>query len=140
MRIVETRDISEVMKCIPMEIEIRKKGRDIMPIKDTLSLLKASFDNNPYFKFYMILADDCDNLLAYFALIIKPEKELKTIHLYRIWYNGAKEVLEQIKEIIRYIGKETKCKRLTIEVYSNEKALERIYGFKKSSVIMERRI
>jgi len=137
---METRDISEVLRCLPMEIEIRKKGRDVMPIKDTLSLLKMNFEHNPYFKFYMIFADEEDKLLGYMAIIIRPQKEYKTIHLYRIWYDGTKEVFEKMKEIITYIGKETKCKRLTIEVYKNEAALERLYGFKKSSVIMERRI
>ena len=111
-----------------------------MPIKDTLSLLKMNFEHNPYFKFYMIFADEEDKLLGYMAIIIRPQKEYKTIHLYRIWYDGTKEVFEKMKEIITYIGKETKCKRLTIEVYKNEAALERLYGFKKSSVIMERRI
>jgi len=140
MRVVETREISEVLRCIPMEVEIRKKGRDVMPIRDTLSLLKLNFDLNPYFKFYMIFPDDGEELLGYIVLIIRPEKEMKTIHLYRIWYNGKKEVLEQMKEIIRYISKETKCKRLTIEVFKNEKALERLWGFKRYSVVMERRI
>ncbi len=140
MRIVETRDVSEVLRCLPMELEIRKKGRDVMPIRDTLSLLKKNFEHNPYFRFFLIFADDNDDVLGYMGLVIYPEKELKTIHLYRIWYNGTKEVLEQLKEIIRHIAKETKCKRLTIEVYNNEAALERSYGFKKSSVIMERRI
>ncbi len=123
-----------------MEIEIRKKGRDVMPIRDTLSLLKQNFEQNPYFKFFLIFADDSDTLMGYMGLVIHPEKELKTIHLYRIWHDGAKEVMEQLKEIIRQIAKENKCKRLTIEVYNNEKALERSYGFKKSSVLMERRI
>ncbi len=123
-----------------MEIEIRKKGRDVMPIRDTLSILKQNFEQNPYFKFFLIFAGDSDALGGYMALVIHPEKELKTIHLYRIWHDGAKEVMEQLKEIIRQIAKENKCKRLTIEVYNNEKALERSYGFKKSSVLMERRI
>jgi hypothetical protein len=140
MRVLETRDISEVLRCIPMELEIRKKGRDTMSIKDTLSLLKLNFDHNPYFKFYMIFPDDTDDLLGYIALIIRPEKEMKTIHLYRIWYNGTQVVMDQIKDIIKYISKETKCRRLTIEVFKNEKALEKKWGFKKSSVIMERRI
>ena len=48
--------------------------------------------------------------------------------------------MEKIKEIIRLISKETKCHRLTIEVYNNEKAIERLWGFKKYSTIMERRI
>jgi hypothetical protein len=111
-----------------------------MTIKDELSLIKTQFECNPWFKFYMIFADDCDKLLGYFAIIINPSKEIRTIHLYRIWYNGQREVLEQIKEIIRYVSKETKCKRLTVEVFRNEKALERLHGFKRSSVIMERQI
>jgi hypothetical protein len=140
MRVVETKDISEILKCIPMELEIRKKGRDVMPIRDMLSLLKVTFENNPLFKFYMILEDEGEGLLGYMGLFIRPEREVRTIHLYRIWYNGNKEVFEKLKEIIKGISRETKCRRLTIEVYANEKVLERIYGFKRHSVIMERRI
>jgi hypothetical protein len=140
MRVIETRDIADILKCIPMELEIRKKGRDIMPIRDMLSILKKNFDSNPFFKFYMILEDEGEKLLGYVGLIIRLEKENKTIHLYRIWHDGTKEVLDKLKEIIRYISKESRCKRLTIEVYKNEKVLERIYGFKRHSVIMERRI
>jgi hypothetical protein len=140
MRVVETRDITEILKCIPMELEIRKKGRDVMPIRDMLSLLKLTFENNPLFKFYMIFEDEGDALLGYMGLFVRPEREVRTIHLYRIWHNGSKDVLEKLKEIIRGISKETKCRRLTIEVYKNENVLERIYGFKRHSVIMERRI
>ena len=140
MRITETRDIADFLKCIPMEIEIRNKKRDLMPIRDTLSLIKQNFEHNPYFRFYMIYADQEDKLLGYFGIIIRPEREIRTIHLYRIWYDGTKAVLDKIKESIRLISKETKCRRLTIEVYNNEKALERLWGFKKHSTIMERRI
>jgi hypothetical protein len=140
MRVIETRNISDILQCIPMELEIRKKGRDVMPIRDMLSLLKQNFEHNPCFKFYMIFADEGDTLLGYIGLIVRPEKEVRTIHLYRIWHDGTKEVLEKLKEIIKLIAKETKCKRLTVEVYKDEKALERVYGFKKHSTIMERRI
>lgn len=140
MRIIETRDINEVLKCLPMEVKIRNKGRDVTAIKDTLSLLKTAFEINPYMRFFMAFPDDSDELIGYLVLIIHPEKELKIIHLYRIWYDGKKEVLNQFIEIIKYLAKEFKCKRLTIEVFKNEKALERKWGFKKSSVIMERRI
>jgi len=140
MKIVETRDITDILKCIPMELEIRKKGRDIMPIRDTLSLLKQNFESNPCFRFYMIYADNSEKLIGYFGIIVRPEKEIRTIHLYRIWYDGTKEVIEKIKETIREIAKTTKCRRLTVEVYDNEKALERLYGFKKHSTIMVRRI
>ena len=139
MRVTETRDIAEFLQCIPMEMEIRKKGRDIMPLRDTMSLLKDQFENNPWFKFFMIF-DDTEKLAGYFGIFIRPERGVKTIHLYRIWYNGKKEVFDKIEEIIRQIAKETKCKRLTIEIYNNEKALERLWGFKRYSVIMERRI
>lgn len=117
-----------------MEVEIRKKGRDTMHIKDTLSLLKLNLESNPYFKFYMVIEDD---MIGYMALFIRPE--LKTIHLYRIWYSEP-EAFEKMKEIITYLGKQTKCKRLTIEVYKDEDALIRLHGFRRSSVIMERRI
>ena len=123
-----------------MEVEIRNKGRDTMSIKDTLSLLKTAFEYNPYLRFFMAFPDERDELIGYLVLIIRPEKEFKTIHLYRIWYDGKPEVLDQFKEIIRYFAKEFKCRRLTIEVFKNEKALEKKWGFKKSSVIMERRI
>ena len=140
MRVVETRDIADVLQCIPMEIEIRNKGRDKIPIKDTLSLLKQNFEHNPFFHFFLIFPDEDGALLGYFAINLHPQKELRTIHLYRVWHNGSREVADKIRELLVAIAKETKCRRLTIEAYKNEAALERLYGFKKSSVIMERRI
>jgi hypothetical protein len=140
MRIIETRDITEVLRCVPMEMEIRKKGRDHMPIRDMLSLVKENFEHNPLFHFFLIFEDDSDNLIGYFAIIIRPQKEFRTINLYRIWHDGSKEVRDKIEEIITQIAKETKCRRLTIEVYKNESSIERLYGFRKSSTVMERRI
>lgn len=139
MRITETRDINEVLKCLPMEIEIQKKGRDVMPIKDLLSVLNTAFTTNPNLRFFMAY-DENEGVLGYMVLILYPDKEYRSIQIYRIWTNGKKEILESFIEIIKTLAKEFRCKKIIIVTRKNTKALKRKWGFKVSSTIMERSI
>jgi len=132
MTIVETRDMQDVLKLIPMEIEIRNEGMDIMPLKDMLTIIRQWLDTNPDFH-ALIAYGDSGEIIGYMLFIIKP----KSVHLWRVWHRARHpEVGDDFLNILKQAAKMRKIKSITTEMYKNEHLAE-YRGFKRHSVIME---
>jgi len=137
INIIEMRDISDFLKLIPMEMEIRNKGRDIMPIKDMITFVQRQLEDNP--NFHILIAYDDERIVGYAAFYINPQPEFRQFHLYRIWTDPKRpDALKELDETRKQIMKHLKLKSFTIEVYKNVHALER-KGFYVKSYIMEQR-
>jgi len=139
MEIRETRAIVDFDKLLPMEEAIRLKGRDVMPIQSTRAFIERQMARNPNFHF--LIAEDDGKIIGYTFFIINNEPGTQTFHICRVWTDPTRpDVADRFdfirKETMKHLG----IKRTTIEIYKNDKALMRKWGFKKRSIIMEKGI
>lgn len=137
MRIERITDLSEILKCLPFEREIRNKGRDRTRESDMLMFTRSQLQN-PLFGFW-IAYDDKDDILGYCVALLNLFPGLQREYILRI-YSKQKEVTSDLIEILSQWAKEHKVKLAQITVNKNIKAMQRIFKFKPVSVNMERRI
>ena len=137
MRIERTTNIQEVLKCVPFEMEIIKKGRDSSRIKDRLLFVKSQL-GNPAFGHWMAY-DEEDNVIGYTLAMLSLVPGMERLHLLRMWA-PKKELKETFCEILETWAKDNHVKTAQITTTKNIKVLKRKYGFVVDSVNMVRRI
>jgi len=137
MRIEQTTDIQEILKCVPFENEIIKKGRDSSRIKDRLLFVQSQL-GNPAFGYWMAY-DDEDNVIGYTLAMLSIVPGMERLHLLRMYAPEA-ELREAFSEILRTWAKENHVKFAQITTTKNIKVLKRKYGFVVDSVNLVRRI
>ena len=136
MRIERTNDISEVLKCLPLERETAKKKRERTKESHMLIFVQSQL-NNPLFGFW-IAYNDQDNIIGYVAAFIGLIPGLERLHLLRI-YAKSKELFNQFEEILKEWANQFKVKTAQITVIKNVKAIQRKHQFVPVSINMERR-
>ena len=138
MRITKTVDIAEILKCLPYEREIRKKGRDNSRESQLLLFVQSQLEN-PMFGFF-IAYDEKDEILGYTVAMISVLSGLgKHIHLLRI-YAKQREVLNALTDTLKEWIKPLNIKTVQITATNHIRAFQRRYKFVPVSVSMERRI
>lgn len=137
MRIERITDLSEILKCLPFEREIRNKGRDRTRESDMLMFIRNQL-GNPLFGVW-IAYDDKDDILGYCVALLNLFPGIQREYILRI-YSKDKKVTSDLVEILSQWAKEYKVKLAQITVNKNIKAMQRIFKFKPISVNMERRI
>jgi hypothetical protein len=139
MRIERITDISEILKCLPFEREIRKKGRDVMREADMLLFIESQI-NNPLFGFW-ISYDEEGKINGYVVAMISPFTGMERLILMRI-YAKDKSILNAFIDIGKQWAKQYKIKKMTMTVSQGKdmKAFKRAYQFIPVSINMERRI
>jgi len=137
MRIEQTADMQEVLKCVPFENEIIRKGRDSSRIKDRLLFVNSQL-GNPAFG-YWIAYDDEDNIIGYTLAMLSLVPGMERLHLLRMYAPQA-EIKDAFSDILRTWAKENRVKFAQITTTKNIKVLKRKYGFVVDSVNMVRRI
>ena len=135
MRIERVSDISEVMEFLPMEREIREKGRDRNREANMLLFIQSQLEN-PLFGIWVAHGDD-NSMLGYAVGMICLIPGMECLHLLRI-YAKSKELQKEFESVLKEWVEPFKIKRCQVTVFKNVKALQR-YGWKPISVNMERR-
>ena len=136
-RIERVNDIQEILKCMPFEREIRKKGRDDQR-ESSMLLFVQGMIGNPSFGFW-IAYDSHDAVLGYCiaALSYIPGKErLIVIRL----CSRIHALSEQLQSIMIDWGRKNHLRIAQIIVTKNIKAMKRLFGVKPVGIVMERRI
>lgn len=138
VRIERVTDIAEMMKCLPFERELRKKGRDNNRESNLLLFLQSQV-NNPIFGFFMAY-DEQDNVIGYIVAILNLFPGNERIFFLR-FHAKSKELQDQFKDVIGEWVKPFKIKTATVTVQEQRmvKAFKRKYGYHVTSVNMERR-
>ena len=138
MRIERINDMSEVLKCLPFEREIRNKGRDDTKESDMILLIQSLIDN-PLLGFWMAY-DDNNNILGYLILLANPSniQKIKRLHLLRI-YAKDKELKTELERIGAEWAEQFQLKTAAMTTRNHIKAFQRM-GWKVVSVNLERRI
>ena len=145
MEIIRATAIREVLDCIPIEMEIRKKENERMKLKDMLLFVENQL-GNPYFGFY--IAYEEEGIVGFMSLFYIPIRGMEQIQVLRIWSHPQHEAMGGFEKIIRQWKKETKAPKVTIEMDARRKnkdnmgrirAMKRKWGFKISSIVLERR-
>ncbi len=136
IRIERITDMGEVLKCLPFEREIRKKGRDTGRESDLLTFIEGNI-GSPLLGFFIVYDDD-DNLIGYTVTMLSFVPGYKRLLLLRM-YAKTKEVKKLFEDTIIEWMKMNKIKTGQITTSGHIKALQR-WGWKVVSVNMERRI
>ena len=137
MRIERIYDITEIMKCLPMEREIRKKHRDDSRESDTLLFIQTQLQN-PFFGFWIAYGDK-DEIIGYTCGILSNIVGMERLIVLRL-YSKNKEVTNKFLEIGKEWAKQYKVKLMQIVVKKHAMAFKRIFKFVPVSIVMERRI
>lgn len=139
MEIVRTNDMQEILQCVPIEEQLRKKEKAITKLRDFLLLVSMSLDN-PDFGFWIAYEDK--KIVGYLVAFISRIPGMKYLTIQRIWYEqGNKQVMVNFEKILKKWARENEIRKCAITLTRPRiKALERRWGFKVISVNMERRI
>ena len=143
MIIQRTRNLSEILRCLPFETEIRKKGRDKTRLQKMLLLIQAQLDN-PLFGFWIVYDSEDevkpdDSIIGYCVATISLIPGLEALYLQRI-YAKTKEARKEIEKTLRIWSKENNIRKCIMTVSRNIKAIQRKHKFRSISVNMERSI
>lgn len=138
MRIERITEIEPVLECIPFEQEIRNKGRDKTRISKMILFVKDLLPS-PLFGYW--IAYDEGRVVGYTIAMISLIPSMERLVLYRM-YAKTKELQKEFSDILTKWSKEYKIKIacMTAENDSMAKAIQRIDGWKKVSINLERRI
>ena len=143
MIIQQTRELQEILRCLPFESEIRKRGRSRERLKDMLVYITSQLEN-PLFRFWIAYRSEDkikpdDDILGYCIATINLIPGMKGIYIYRIYAKGN-GLRKEFEKILKTWAKEYNIKNELITIYKNVKAFKRKHGFTATSVNMERRI
>ena len=137
MKIERITTFESFLAVIPLEQEVREKGREKVKLSKYLELIHNNIEN-PYFGIW-IAYDEEGIVLGYtiaVAMLFPGFERLSLLRMYAI----DQETREALLEILYAWAKGFRLKKIEITVYKNAKAIERKYGYKPVSVNMERRI
>lgn len=140
IEIRETRDIQDVLQCVPFECQIREKGRDKIPLKDMLYLTAQWFASDPLFRFFLFIEDD--RIVGYCAIKVILDKYEGGIYVIRGYRDpGKPELMEMFWELARELGKFYKLDRVLFKAENDKikESFEQKWGFKTTYTMMERR-
>jgi len=138
MRIERITQIDPVLECIPFEQEIRNKGRDNTRISKMLLFLKDALFN-PLFGFW--IAYEEDKIIGYTIAMLSLIPSMERLILWRI-YAKRKDVQKEFRDVLGEWAKDNNVKIAvtTAMTESAAKAYERIDGWNRVSINLERRI
>ena len=136
MRIERIYEISEILKCLPFEREIRKKGRDSSRESDMILFVKSQLEN-PMFGFWMAY-DNNNNIIGYISAMISLMPGMERLHLLRI-YAKQKGLFKQFEDILKEWAKQYKIKIAQMTAKKHIKFFQKKYGYNPVSVNLERR-
>jgi hypothetical protein len=138
MRIERITKIDPVLECIPFEQEIRNKGRDSTRISKMLLFLKDALFN-PLFGFW--IAYEEDKIIGYTIAMLSLIPSMERLILWRI-YAKRKDVQKEFRDVLGEWAKDNNVKIAvtTAQTESAAKAYERIDGWHRVSINLERRI
>lgn len=138
MEIKRVTDIQEILKCLPFEREIRKKGRDHIRESQMLLFIQNYIDSQ--FFTFLIAYDDENNILGYAVAYVTIMAGIgNKLHLSRL-HAKRKGVFEALTDVLRQWAKEFNCKTVQISATKHIKAIQRRYKFIPKYVTLERRI
>jgi hypothetical protein len=139
MRIERVTDLQEIMRCLPFEREVRKKGRDKTRESDMLLFIQSQV-NNPILGIW-IAYDDDNNIQGYFIAILGVFPGQERVHLLRVVAKD-RELRSEFEQIAKDWGKPYRAKIMTMTVSNGRmvKAIKKGYGFMPVSVNLERRM
>ncbi len=138
MKIERVTDISEILKCLPFEREIRKKGRDDTRESHLILFIQSQLIN-PLFGFW-IAYDDEKNIKGYIVTLISLFPGHERLYILRI-YSKEKGLMGEFEKVLKEWAKLFKVKIASMTITDSRmiKAMKKRYGYKIVSVNMERR-
>ena len=140
MEVKETRNIQDVLECVPFECQIREKGRDRVTVKDMLYFTAQGFANDPSFRFFIFYEQG--RIVGYVALRILFDKYERGVHIIRVFKDkNFPEVLVKLEELLTAICTHYKLDRIIgrADSPSMKKYMES-KGFTTAYTVMQRRV
>jgi hypothetical protein len=145
MFIKRTTDIQDVIRLVPIEVRLREKEKSPVKAQELLTFVQSQL-NNPLFYAVIIYEDETEkDIVGYMIILVIPYKimDMQHVNILRVWYDPKYRGTEVRKvgwQIVDTIAKQYNIKNVRIEVMRGEKAYQKTWGFKRRSVVMERRV
>jgi hypothetical protein len=145
MFIKRTTDIQDVIRLVPIEVRLREKEKSPIKAQELLAFVQSQL-NNPLFYAVIVYDDETEkNIMGYIMLLVIPFKlmDMQHVNILRVYYDPKyrnTEIKEVGWQIAEAIAREHGIKKVRIEVKRGEKAYQRTWGFKRKSIVMERRV
>ncbi len=138
MKIERVTDISEILKCLPFEREIRNKGRDNTRESHLILFIQSQLEN-PLFGFWMAY-DEKNEIKGYIVTLMGLFPGYERLHILRI-YAKEKGLMVEFEKVLKEWVKPYKIKIALMTVTDSRmiKAMKKRYEYKVVSVNMERR-
>lgn len=144
-------DMADILKLVPIEMNIRKKesSKTSMDIKDRLlwidCILNGKRMTTHYeFKVLMVYEDESKEKVIGFIIfsIMKSNiKYLNEIRIYRAWYDHkVPEVKDTVWKMLEEIAKDFKIPKVVFEANRGIKAFVKTWKMKPVSVTLERKV
>ncbi len=139
IKIEKVYDIQEILKCVPIEEEIRKKEGNRYPLKNMLLFIVSQLQN-PFFSFWMVYNKERE-VIGYMITLMSKVPGMEGIQVIRVWYDHKyPKISKKFWKILKTEAKQNNIKKIMISVERRMKALQKKWKFKLVSVNMERRI
>ena len=134
MKIQRMTSMEEVFAIMPWEFEIQKKGRISYPVQKLLLIIRERIDD-PMFN--VLFAYDDKKPLGFCIAFMTNVPGDKAIHILRMFAPG---IVEKFLWELEQWGKQFGRRTIDLSIDKDVNAVEKRYGFKRKSTIMERGI
>ncbi len=137
MNTITTRDISDILSLVPIEIQIRQRDKDTSKTRDMLSYVnyKLQTDNN----FHVNIVYDEGEVVGYMMFNICMIPGNRKLDIHRFWYANP-EALNELNTLQSMIIKEFKLRVISMLVPWDMQKTVRDWGFKRKSIQMEKEV
>jgi N-acetylglutamate synthase-like GNAT family acetyltransferase len=148
MEIREVTDIGEIMKIVPIEVELLRGETIGMSLRDKLTWIDGELNGKQLYtkyEFKVFMIYEGEKLVGYaIAALTKSKiKYLSEIRIYRVWHEKKnKEIAELFMKRIEEWARENKIDKIRSEADkpSMKRLLKSKYGFKVISTNMEKEV
>ena len=145
MYVKRTTDMNDILRLVPIEVKLREKEKTSVKTQELLTFVQSQLDN-PLFYAILFFTDETEkDIMGYIMLLVIPFKlmDMQHVNILRVYYDPKyrnTEIKEVGWQIAEAIAREHGIKKVRIEVKRGEKAYQRTWGFKRKSIVMERRV
>jgi hypothetical protein len=138
-------DISDIIKLVPIEVQLRKKHHSLVKTRDLLEFIEKMLPN-PLFYPVVVYEDETEqHIIGYIIILVIPNKlmDMQCVSVLRVWYDPHYKdqgIVDVGWKIMKTICKQHNIDRIRIEVSRGSKAYHRVWGFEPIATVMERRV
>jgi hypothetical protein len=138
-------DISDMMKLVPIEVQLRNKHHSSVKTRDLLEFVEKMLPNQLFYPVVIYEDETEQKPIGYIVILVIPNKlmDMRCVSVLRVWYDPHYKdqgIVELGWNIMKTICKQHNIDKIRIEVSRGAKAYHKAWGFEPIATVMERRV